>query len=138
MPKKFKIVKSTLLIATIFTAQVQADNLLEQCDWIDRKWVIHEDKKNWKINWFPEIKCVREIELIQKRKEVEQKEKEIVRGEEVLAQMDMVIEKLSKELEIVEKELKKEEKELKKSKERLKERRDWLKEQIRKMQESFK
>ena len=49
MPKKFKILKSTLLLATLLTAHLQADNLLEQSnsnwDWRVEKSVVKKESK---------------------------------------------------------------------------------------------
>ena len=34
------------ITAVTLSTSAQAESLIQQCDWIDRAWVIHQDKKN--------------------------------------------------------------------------------------------
>ena len=135
-PTKEKLSKTETFVQAKWEVQWKK-YLIEQCDWIGRDWIIHDNKKNWIIKWFPEKKCVRKNELAQKKKEIAQKEKEVEKWMIILAQMDMSIENLKKELKRIEEEIQKWKKRLEKWNRELKERRERLKEQIRKAQKSF-
>jgi len=129
-PKKNWILKAVAVSATLLSTQVQANDLLAQCDWIDRAWVIHQDKKNWKINGFPEKLCVKKIKIAQWKERVAQWKERVAQWKIVLAQLDMTLENLKKELREVEAELSKNKAELSKNKAELERKRKWLKEKL--------
>jgi len=74
------------------------DYFIEKCDWIDRKGNIHEKKKNGKINWFPEKKCVKLEKRQQARTELAELKSENEKWRTELAELKSENEKWRTEL----------------------------------------
>jgi hypothetical protein len=96
--------KATLAAAVLavgLSTSVQAsdllDNVLKQCDGIDRQWVIHKDKRNWVIDWFAEKQCKTKVEIAQKDASIAQKDASIAQIRSSIAQKDANIKKLDED-----------------------------------------
>jgi len=69
--------------------------LLTLCDWIDRNWVIHTDKKTWMISWFPEKMCVRKIENTELDRDAEKIDSDNLKIEEEIKKIELSINELN-------------------------------------------
>ena len=89
---KSRVKLAAAVLAVGLSTSVQAsdllDNVLKQCDGIDRQWVIHKDKKNWVIDWFAEKQCKTKVEIAQKDASIAQNRAEIDKMDQILAMLD--------------------------------------------------
>ncbi len=144
-PKKSWILKAAAIALTLSTTQVQANDLLKQCDF-NNDWKI-STRKTYKIDWVPkdiakkETKCKIKYERIQSEQKLAQNEQKLAQNEKelaqekiVLAQLDITVEWLKKEIKKIEEELSKSKEELSKSKEELERKLKWLMEQLEKIE----
>ena len=109
---KGRVTLAAAVLAVGLSTSVQAsdllDNVLKQCDGIDRQWVIYKDKKNWIIDWFAEKQCKTKVEIAQKDASIAQKRAEIDKMDQILAMLDPrdAIKSLNDEIKKVETQLK--------------------------------
>lgn len=86
-----KVKLAAAVLAVGLSTSVQAsdllNNVLKQCDGIDRQWLIQKDKKNWIIDWFAEKKCEKEVQLAKGKEESARLDKELAKGKEELAKL---------------------------------------------------
>lgn len=89
---KSKITLAAAVLAVGLSTSVQAntllDDILKQCDGIDRQWVIHKDNKNWIIDWFAEKKCEKEFDLAKGKEDLAKINNENNQLIQILAMLD--------------------------------------------------
>ena len=111
-----------VLVMIVSSIQLQANDVLKQCDinnnWhidtrIDLKWKIWEDKVSW-------IKIIRDENKCKRKYELAQNEQRLAQNKQSLAQLDMTLEWLKKEIKKIEDELKQNKDELKETDDELK------------------
>ena len=89
---KGRVTLAAAVLAVGLSTSVQAsdllDNVLKQCDGIDRQWVIYKDKKNWIIDWFAEKQCQTKVEIAKGKEDLARINNENNQLIQILAMLD--------------------------------------------------
>ena len=114
--KKWWILKAAALSAVLLWTQVQANDLLKQCDF-NKDWII-STRRTYEADWVPkeiarkETKCKIKFRWVKIRKKLVQNKQELAQEKIVLAQLDITVEWLKKEIKKIKEELSKNKEEL--------------------------